>query len=246
MFCYRIALTWITLILSSTLGNCSKAIVIFIMSNFIKRFKDKVHKVLRDEFGFFLPLGRRTLIAVEYALKNNIGGHYYEFGLYQGYTFYHAVKHSPSIHHFGFDSFEGMPENDEGGGFFASRFKVTYRKVINNLLKNDAFSYKEHLIKGYFSESLTSELQNELMNYRPGVVLIDSDLYSSALEVLVFLKPLFQEGTIVIFDDWHSFGSDAGEQAALKDYLGQNNEYSFEEIKECDSRMMFRLRRNNI
>ena len=216
------------------------------MSSIQKRLTDRIHKILRDDFGFFLPLGRRTQNAVEYALKNSVEGHYYEFGLYQGYTFFHAVKFSPKIHHFGFDSFEGMPENDEGGGFFANRFKVSYRKVINNLLKRNAFTHREHLIKGYFSESLTQELQSELQQYRPGVVLIDSDLYSSALEVLIFLRPLFQEGTIVIFDDWYSFGSEGGEQAALKTYLEQNHEFIFDEIKECDSRMMFRLRRSEI
>lgn len=211
------------------------------MLNIKKRVTGKFRKILRDDFGFFYPLGGRTAKAVEYALKQKSTGHYYEFGLYQGYTFYQAVKWSPDIHHFGFDSFEGMPENDEGGGFFAKRFSVSYRKVINNLLKNNAFSYKEHLIKGYFTDSLTPELQRELMNYRPAVVLIDSDLYSSALEVLRFMAPLFQEGTIVIFDDWFSFDSSGGEQAALRIFLSENKQFIFKEIEESKQRMMFRL-----
>ena len=64
------------------------------MSSIQKRLTDRIHKILRDDFGFFLPLGRRTQNAVEYALKNSVEDHYYEFGLYQGYTFFHAVRFS--------------------------------------------------------------------------------------------------------------------------------------------------------
>jgi O-methyltransferase len=211
------------------------------MNKLTTRIKNKFRKILRDQFGYFTPLGGRTALAVEYALKNNAGGHYYEFGLYQGYTFYRAVIASPHIHHFGFDSFEGMPDNSEGGGFQMGRFTYSYSRVINNLLKNKAFSHKEHLIKGFFSDSLTADLQSELQNYKPGVILIDSDLYSSAVEVLNFIKPLLQKGTIVIFDDWHAFTEDQGEQKALREFLSENKTIKFNEIIECEHRKMFKI-----
>jgi O-methyltransferase len=205
----------------------------------LKRIRTKITVILRDKFLFFYPLGKNTLIAVQYALSKRIQGHYYEFGLYQGYTFYHAVLLSPEIHHFGFDSFEGMPENNEGGGFTPGRFKVGYKKVINSLLKRNAFSYKEHLIEGYYSNSLTAELQRELLNFKASVILIDCDLYESTVQVLNFTKPLLQSGTIVIFDDWESFDESAGEQLALKEFLSQHKNISFIEIKECTNRKMF-------
>lgn len=49
------------------------------------------------------------------AMTKELPGHYYEFGLYKGYAFYKAVTHSPRIMHFGFDSFLGLPNTDEGG-----------------------------------------------------------------------------------------------------------------------------------
>ena len=205
------------------------------------RIKSKITKILRDEFGFFYPLGGQTVLAVTYALKNRIEGHYYEFGLYQGYTFGQAVKLSPTIHHFGFDSFEGMPENNEGGGFGYQRFKVTYKKVITNLLRSDAFTHKEHLIKGYFSDSLTSALQAELIPFKAAVILIDCDIYESTVTVLDFIKPLLQTGTIVIFDDWHSFGHDEGEQRALREFLEINKNFAFTDITECQNRKLFRV-----
>ncbi len=211
------------------------------MKNLLPRIKGKIQKILRDEFGFFFPLAGQTILAVKYALEHKIEGHYYEFGLYQGFTFGEAVKMSPAIHHFGFDSFEGMPENKEGGGFGFGRFKVTYAKVINNLLTVGAFSHTEHLIKGFFSDSLTLKLQQELDHYKAAVVLIDSDLYESAVSVLDFVKPLLQTGTIVIFDDWGSFSAEAGEQRALREFLVKNPDCSFVEITECTNRKMFKV-----
>ncbi len=203
------------------------------------RIQSKVKKILRDEFGFFYPLGGQTVLAVTYALKHKIEGHYYEFELYQGYTFGQAVKLSPLIHHFGFDSFEGMPENNEGGGFGYQRFKVTYKNVINNLLRIGAFTHKEHLIKGYFSDSLTPALQAELIPFKAAVILIDCDIYESTLTVLDFITPLLQTGTIVIFDDWHSFGQDEGEQRALREFLAAHKNLTFTEITECQHRKLF-------
>ena len=214
------------------------------MKNLLPRIKGKIQKILRDEFGFFFPLAGQTILAVKYALEHTIEGHYYEFGLYQGYTFGEAVKMSPDIHHFGFDSFEGMPENAEGGGFGFGRFKVTYAKVVNNLLTIGAFSHREHLIKGFFSDSLTPQLQHELMNYKAAVVLIDSDLYESAVSVLYFIKPLLQTGSIVIFDDWGSFSAEAGEQRALREFLVTHTDVIFTEITECTNRKMFRVQCN--
>lgn len=205
------------------------------------RVTGKVKKILRDDFGVFLPLGGRTVMAVEYALKNRVPGHYYEFGLYQGYTFYQAVLVSPEIHHFGFDSFEGMPDNTEGGGFGLGRFKVTYKKVLNNLLDRGAFTHREHLIKGFFTDSLTPALQTELESFPASVILIDSDLYESAVTVLDFIKPLLQSGTIVVFDDWGAFSAEAGEQRAWREFLELHKDVQATEIVECQSRKMFRV-----
>jgi hypothetical protein len=211
------------------------------MSNLTKRIKDKTKKILRDEFGFFYPLAGQTVLAVQHALAKRVPGAYYEFGLYQGFTFYEAVKASPDIHHFGFDSFEGMPDNTEGGGFGLGRFKVTYKKVLLNLLDAGAFSHREHLIKGFFSDSLTPQLQSELRVFPVSVVLIDSDLYESAVTVLEFIKPLLQTGSIVIFDDWGSFGAEAGEQRAWREFLATHTDVVAVEITDSPNRKMFRV-----
>lgn len=211
------------------------------MTSLTKRIKDKVKKILRDEFGFFYPLAGQTVLAVQYALAHRIPGHYYEFGLYQGFTFYEAVKASREIHHFGFDSFEGMPDNSEGGGFEFGRFKVTYKRVINHLITAGTFSHREHLVKGFFSDSLTQQLQTEQKAFPASVVLIDSDLYESAVTVLEFIKPLLQTGTIIIFDDWGSFGAEAGEQRAWREFLATHTDVQAAEITECQNRKMFRV-----
>ena len=79
--------------------------------------------------GGFYSASSDTPKAVVKALKMNrdVPGHYYEFGLYKGYSFYRAIKASPGIKHFAFDSFEGLPENNEGG----SLKRVDMRALLN-------------------------------------------------------------------------------------------------------------------
>jgi hypothetical protein len=75
-------------------------------------------------FNGFCPANTHTPSAVERALSMAMDtgiatrGDYYEFGLYQGYTFYHAQKvvreaGNVSMRFIGLDSFEGLPQPQE-------------------------------------------------------------------------------------------------------------------------------------
>jgi hypothetical protein len=83
------------------------------------------------------------------------------------------------------------------------------------------------LYKGFYSKSLTSTLQKKIG--KAAIVHIDCDLFLSTKEVLIFLKPLLQQGTIVIFDDFYHYKGDIkkGENAALRDFLATNKQVDF-------------------
>jgi len=89
----------------------------------------------------------------------------------------------------------------------------------------------DHIIKGFYSDSLTKELQARMP--KVGMVHIDVDLYSSTMEVLEFIKPLLVVGTVLIFDDWYCFppGSNKGETRAVKEFSAANPSFQLEEWK---------------
>lgn len=164
-------------------------------------------------------------------LNKELPGHYYEFGLYKGYSFYKAIKASPDIKHFAFDSFEGLPENNEGGKFNKGEYAGSLDYVKENLKKRGALGDTEFFYKGFYNETLTHELQQKLKNDLAKVILVDCDLYSSTVPVLTFIKPMLQKGTLILFDDWNCFESDdnKGERRAVREFLKENGKIQFEE-----------------
>lgn len=201
----------------------------------LKRITDRLRLYQRKYLmGDFYSATPETPKAVVKALKinRNLPGHYYEFGLYKGYSFYKAVKASPtSVKHFAFDSFEGLPESNEGGKFSKGQYTGTLEYVKENLRKRGALRDNTFFYKGFYNESLTHDLQQELKNYLAKVVLIDCDLYSSTVPVLAFIKPMLQRGTLILFDDWNCFNADdtKGERKATREFLRDNSEIKLEE-----------------
>jgi O-methyltransferase len=157
-------------------------------------------------------------------------GDYFEFGLYRGSAFAHAVRvarrHLPAspMRFFGFDSFRGLPPltgvDKATGEFSQGQFACALSDVRAKLDGKVDWS-RAHLVEGWFEDSLTQELKDCL---RPGpvaVALIDCDLYGSTVSVLAFLEDFLQEGSMLLFDDWDCFGRQdhMGERRAFREFL---------------------------
>jgi len=131
--------------------------------------------------------------SVEFATKciQNNYKHVLEFGVYKGDTIQklrNSLDESYKI--FGFDSFEGLPEDWIGTPCFKGCFGVNGN--IPNIT-NVVF------YKGWFSETLPKYKSIE----EPISLLhLDCDLYSSTKEVLYSLNNVILEGTIICFDEW--------------------------------------------
>jgi hypothetical protein len=164
-------------------------------------------------------------------------GNYYEFGLLNGASFIRAhraitalSKHvgyrsiiELGIRLYGFDSFQGLPEpgnsdRREGwdkGAMACSR--ATFEKVVGqaNVPQN---SYE--LVEGFYEQSLTVDLCERLKEHKPGLVMMDSDFYTSTKTVLDWIRPLLVDGTFFIFDDiWAFMGHpDFGELRAIREF----------------------------
>ena len=184
------------------------------------------------------------LEAINYVRVAGAGGNtlpqtYLEFGCHSARTFSAAVNAArlfqmSNAAFYAFDSFEGLPETDvDVDGYFESGTFCTSRaEFVDILHKNTGLTLPDsNIIQGYYSESLSSQLQARMP--KAGVVHIDVDLYSSTVDVLKFIKPLMVVGTVLIFDDWYCFppGANKGELRALSEFSEANPLFKLEEWK---------------
>ena len=134
---------------------------------------------------------------------------FYEFGVFRGISFKYLIKTFKKG--YGFDTFEGLPEDwhqekkgtysadgfipqIEGGVFIAGRFEDTLPR--------------------FFTES------------RPAASIInfDADLYSSTLCALNYSKPVIDNHTILIFDEFIiNENWEQDEYRALNEFCSNNN-----------------------
>jgi len=188
-------------------------------------------------------------------ISNNIEGAYYEFGVYKGdclseslriyndyYNWILSQKNSDEewrkkiqwyVDHqfYAFDTYEGMPKNDEGhhafqeGSFVGTLDEV--KKRINSLKHSKRVSY----LKGEFSK-VHREQPQEIENLdKVAIANIDCDLYQSTKDALEIIKDKLQQGTVLLMDDWDHFCADnsKGQRKALKEFLEKNNHIYLED-----------------
>lgn len=136
---------------------------------------------------------------------------YLEFGVYNGYSFktWLALHSHPNSRFFGFDSFEGLPEDWQM--FSQVLPKGTFDMGGTPPVVKDA---RATFIKGIFQESLPRFLKHFTPQNRL-FIHCDADLYSSTLYVLTTLHPILAPGTILLFDQ---FSSVTHEFRAFRDY----------------------------
>lgn len=110
---------------------------------------------------------------------------------------------------FAFDSFAGLPpleqEDQESPDFKAGQYACSESDFIQNITNDFVPRARVHTVKGFFQETCVKENYERLSLKKAAIVWLDADLYSSTRDVLQFITPLLQDGTILIFDDWFSF-----------------------------------------
>lgn len=121
--------------------------------------------------------------------------HVLEFGVCRGATMQIIRKTlDSSFGVFGFDSFEGLPEDwiDKHGKTVVNKGHFSTQKEIPNI-PNVKF------YPGWFKDTLLEYLKIA----QPIALLhIDCDIYSSAKEILFALNQYILPGTIIVFDEW--------------------------------------------
>lgn len=199
--------------------------------------------LLDREYIRFLVL--KGLFKKSFHLAHKIfpnGGRCLEFGVFRGSSYiYQAqeiVRRYPGSKLTGFDSWEGLPE--ETSGVWAPKVHETgqYRatkNVVQERMKKAGLSLNDPrfaFVDGFFDKSLTPALQKELDSVI--FVNIDVDIHKSTIELLDFIRPLLQPGTVLYWDDWKSpleeFEGDWGEHLAWYQWSQANREVQAETV----------------
>lgn len=119
------------------------------------------------------------------------GGMALEFGVYTGATLKIIAKARES-EVYGFDSFEGLPE-DWRNGFPAGTFTMDGLPDVPGA----------ELVPGWFDETLPKFLEQHT---GPVTFLhVDCDLYSSTKTVLDLVGPRLVEGSVIVFDEYFNY-----------------------------------------
>jgi len=194
-----------------------------------------------------------------HVFTNQIRGGYYEFGVYRGDTFRTSYRvrqgydswqqgqltvgetwrnrvaeyYADFRHEFyAFDTFTGMPDNDEKNVTFgAGTFSCSLEEFVKlnqeqGMIEGDFIRYYQ----GYFEEVRRRE-SDSLKQLQPAAIVnLDCDLYASAKDALAIVATKLVQGSILLADDWNTFSADqnSGERRAIAEFLTDHPEISFE------------------
>ena len=193
-----------------------------------KKFDKQVSKLSVEKLG-------RKLMWKNHVINNTIeGGVIAEFGVFNGGSIGWFSKNYNDTPIYGFDSFEGLPEdwivNNQvlfpKGHFNMDGSLPSFKG--NDLLHTDKIIF----IKGLFEDTLPQWVK-ETNDYLK-ILHIDSDIYSSCVTVLKETKSMFRPGTLIIFDEILHHVGEENEYKAFCEFCEDNSSFDFEVIARTE------------
>lgn len=130
-----------------------------------------------------------------------IQGLFVELGVCTGKTVNFIAALNPHQKIYGFDSFEGLPEDWEKGdkvikrGTFAFKIPGLMPPVLHNV----------DLIKGLFDQTLVTFHQEQDPKTPIAFLHVDCDIYSSTATAFKVLAERIVPGTIIVFDEFFNY-----------------------------------------
>ena len=158
-------------------------------------------------------------LAIQRLKTEGIEGPFAELGVYQGHTSRFLHELAPERRLYLFDTFAGFPKED-GQAADDDRFRDTSKESVGRFigdLRNVVFR------AGFFPETAAG-LENE----RFSLIMLDCDLYQSALAGLRFFYPRLVSGGYFFLHDYNSSESDHAIMRAASEFLQDKPELLFE------------------
>lgn len=145
-----------------------------------------------------------------------------EFGVYSGKTINQIADRLPHKTVYGFDSFQGLPE-DWRSDFYKGTFT---RGHVPEVKKNVC------LVQGWFDDTLHVFAKSH--SEKVAFIHVDCDLYSSTKTIFEILGSQIGSGTIILFDEYFNYpGWENGEFKAFQEFI-QNRELKYQYLAYCD------------
>jgi hypothetical protein len=143
------------------------------------------------------------------------GGLWLEFGVYRGRSLQHFAELKPNEKFYGFDCFEGLPEqwdSQNSKGAFNLNGEIPMGAIFGEhqseydpspTRNTKPWNSNIKLIKGYFDSSLLPFLKTH--QGEVDFIHLDADLYSSTKTVLTLLTPRITKDTMIMFDEINDY-----------------------------------------
>lgn len=133
-----------------------------------------------------------------------------EFGVYSGRTLTVIAAAREGKQVFGFDSFQGLPE-DWRSHLPAGTFKTEHVPDVP----------RAELVIGWFEDTL-----GDFLAHHPDPVAfvhLDADLYSSTVTALEHVGPRLRPGTVIVFDEYFNYpGWEQHEHRAWQEFVAKS------------------------
>lgn len=172
--------------------------------------------------------------------RARLDGYFLEFGVFKGESLSFFAAQRPDCVFYGFDSFEGNPEDWHGSpspqGF--------YNLEGGELPCSDTANVR--LVKGWFTDTLPDFIASHLEQKAfCSFVHMDSNIYSSSMYVARMLAPYFTTGTVIVYDDFLNYpGYKQHEFKAFFEVLDPLFEYDFIAFQDMRAALLIKGRKN--
>ena len=170
----------------------------------------------------------------------------YCFGIYTGWSCgqvgydFKTINKQPNAF-WGFDSFEGLPDETEGiykhpdwnKGCFNSMHIGKPEELMTRYSKefNERSGFEIEFIKGFYSDSLTDQLVID-KNMKPACFVdMDADLYVSTIDAMDWMaRNSLIQNTVFYFDDWAGCTDFSFGEAKAMIEICQKYQYKYEKL----------------
>lgn len=176
---------------------------------------------------------RRIDMWDENVLGNTIdGGDIFEFGVSVGKTIAYFQRNFRETPIYGFDSFEGLPEDWDLNGYVLEKGSFSTQGIPPDL---PGITF----VKGMFEDTVEHWFKN-YTGYAK-IIHIDCDLYSSTKVVLDNIKPILRVGTLLLFDELTTHPDHRAyvhmrqhEYKAFKEFLETNPSFDYQVLARTE------------
>lgn len=172
-------------------------------------------------------------LAIQRLEQEHIDGAFAELGVYRGVLSSFMHRHAPHRRLYLFDTFEGFPQQALEKGVDDRRFRDTSQELVARTIGDNR---NVEFRKGYFPDSAAG-LEEESF----ALVMLDFDLYVSAMAALDFFYPRIPRGGYFFLHDFNNVESNRAISRAALEFLADKPELLLEIPDICGTAMFRKL-----